>query len=348
MRDPVCQMDVQNDEFTMKIGESRFYFCSKGCLEKFKANPKGFAEEYLNDLVIIGGGPAGLTAAVYASTLRINTFLISMDIGGQPVDTSKIVNYMGFDFISGPELIQKFEDQLLHHHYIDHRIDIVSSVKKERNVFKVSTISGKEYRSHALIVATGMQRRQLDVPGEKRLLRRGVTYSLSQDLPIFAGKTIAVVGGGNSALQGALELTKYKCNVVIVSIMPWTADPTVREEMTKVSDIIVLDHHKVVEIKGEDEVEGIIVKNLKNNEETSHSVNGVLIAIGYSPNSSLVNGLVDLNYRKEIEINPECNTRTLGLFACGDVTNIKDKRIIIASGEGAKAALAAKRFITKL
>lgn len=348
MKDPVCHMDVQSDEFTYKVGESRFFFCSKGCLEKFKSDPKGFAEKYVNDLIIIGGGPAGLTAAVYASTLRMNTFLISMDIGGQIVDTSKIVNYMGFDFISGPELIQKFQDQLLNHHYIDHRIGVVSSVKKEDGLFRISTLSGNDYLSSSLIVATGMQRNQLNVLGEKIFLRRGVTYSLSQDLEVFAEKSVAVVGGGNSALQSALELAKYDCKIMIVSIVPWTADQSICEELEKMLGITVLDHHKVVEIKGEDRVKGILVRNLKNGEETFHPVDAVLIAIGLSPNSSIVNGLVDLTGRKEIIIDSECQTRTSGLFACGDVSNIRDKRIIIASGEGAKAALAAKRYLRKI
>ncbi len=340
-------MDVQSDDFVMELDGRNFYFCSKGCLEKFKTNPKEIAEGYTYDLIIVGGGPAGLTAGVYASILRMNTFLISENIGGQPVDSSKIVNYMGFDFISGPELIQKFQDQLLHHHYIDHIIDVVSSIKNEDNIFQVSTISGKEYRAHALIVATGMQRRKLNVPGEKRLLRRGVSYALSQDLPIFAGKSVAVVGGGNSALQSSLELAKNKCSIIIISIMPWTADPSLLGESRKLSDLVILDNHKVVEIKGEDKVVGVIVRNLKNNEETSYHVSGVLIAIGHSPNSSLVGQLVDLNEKNEIVITPECSTRTPGLFACGDVTNTPDKRVIIASGEGAKAALAARRYLLK-
>jgi len=191
MRDPVCHMDVQSKDFIMELEGRKFYFCSKGCLEKFKTNPKKFAEEYTYDLIIVGGGPAGLTAGVYASILRMNIFLISEDIGGQAVDSSKIMNYMGFDFITGPELVWKFQDQLVHRHYIDHSIDVVSSVEKKDSIFWVSTVSGKKYRSHALIVATGMQRRRLNVPREKRLLRRGVSYALSQDLPVFAGRPVA-------------------------------------------------------------------------------------------------------------------------------------------------------------
>jgi alkyl hydroperoxide reductase subunit F len=192
-----------------------------------------------------------------------------------------------------------------------------------------------------------MQRRTLNVPGEKKLLRRGISHALSQDLPIFAGKSVAVVGGGNSALQSSLELAKNKCQVIIVSKSSWTADPSLSEEARKLSDLVVLDSHKVVEIKGEDAVEGIAVRNLRNDRETFYRVDGVFIAIGHSPNSFLVSHLVDLNEKKEIVVNPDCSTRTPGLFACGDVTNTLDKRIIIASGEGAKAALAARRYLLK-
>jgi len=185
-------------------------------------------------------------------------------------------------------------------------------------------------------------------PRRKKLLRRGVSYPLSQDLPVFAGRTVTVVGGGNSALQGVLELAKYQCQIINISIMPWTADPSLREEARKLSDLVVLDNHEIVEIMGEDKVEKIVVKNLRNNEQTSYRVSGVLIAIGHSPNSSLVDRLVDLNKKNEIIITPECSTRTPGLFACGDVTNTPDRRIIIASGEGAKAALVTRRYILNL
>ena len=299
MRDLVCNKDVQNDEFTLKVGNNRFYFCSQDCLEKFKTNPKDFIEQHINDLIIIGAGPAGLTAAVYASTLRINTFLISIEMGGQIIDSSKIENYLGFQLISGPELIKKFEDQLFHYKYVDHVIDVVLSVKKKDEIFYVETISGETYRAHSIIVASGMQRRQLNVPGEKKFLRRGVTYNLSQDLHIFANKTVAIVGGGNSALQGILELAKYKCSIVNISIMPWIADQYLIEKVEKVSNLIVLDKHQVVEIRGEDRVEGVMVRNLENNENKFYAAEGVAIAIGYSPNSSIVKQLVDLNKKKQ-------------------------------------------------
>jgi len=348
VRDPVCNMDVEDDTFTLEFEGRKFHFCSLGDLEKFKANPKGFADKYAYDLIIIGAGPAGLTASVYASLLKMSTLLISENIGGQPVDSSKIMNYMGFEVISGAELTKLFRKQLLEQHYIDHRIDSVSIVEKKDNVFLVSTTSGKKYQADAVIVAAGMQRAKLGVPGEDKLLRRGVFYTFAVDAGVLAGKPVAVIGGGNSALQAALEFAKYKCPVNLISKGPWEADVSIVEQVKQLPDLNVLDSHQVVEIKGEDKVEGIVAKNLKNNEETVHAVNGVLIAVGQTPNSYLVQSLVDLTEKNEIIIAPDCSTRTPGLFACGDVTNLPDKRIIIASGEGAKAALAARRYIFKL
>ena len=348
MRDPICNMDVEDDRFTLEFEGRKFHFCSLGDLEKFKANPKGFADKYAYDLIIIGAGPAGLTASVYASLLKMSTLLISENIGGQPVDSSKIMNYMGFEVISGAELTKLFRKQLLEQHYIDHRIDSVSIVEKKDNVFLVSTTSGKKYQADAVIVAAGMQRAKLGVPGEEKLLRRGVFYTFAVDAGVLAGKPVAVIGGGNSALQAALEFAKYKCPVNLISKGPWKADVSIVEQVKQLADLTVLDSHQVVEIRGEDKVEGIVAKNLKNNEETVHAVNGVLIAVGQTPNSYLVQSLVDLTEKNEIIIAPDCSTRTPGLFACGDVTNLPDKRIIIASGEGAKAALAARRYIFKL
>ena len=209
---------------------------------------------------------------------------------------------MGFEFISGSELIRLFRKQLLEQHYIDHYIDSVSNVEKKDNAYFVTTISGKKYQADAVIVATGMQRAKLGVSGEERLLRRGVFYTFTVDTSILAGKPVAVIGGGNSALQAALEFAKYKCPINLISKGPWTADPSIIKQVKQLPDLTVLDSHQVVKISGEDKVENITVRNLKSNEETVRSVDGVLIAIGQSPNSHIVGSLVDFTDKKEIKI----------------------------------------------
>lgn len=346
-KDPVCQMSVKAARFSFVYGGKKFYFCSLGCLEKFKKDPKAYSGKQKYDLIIIGAGPAGLTAGVYASIFKIDTLLLSKDIGGQSVDSTKIKNYMGFDFITGPELSSKFQNQLIHHHYIDHKIETAISIRKLKNYFSLETLSGHVYKSRALIVATGMVRNKLGVPGERKFSRKGICYTSSQDIPLLAGKKIAVVGGGNSALQIVLELHKHKSKIIIVSIEPWTADLSLCEEVRSIKNLKIFDHHAVVKIGGREEVENIFIEDLFSQEKLKFDIEAIFVAIGLSPNSSLVKHLVDLNKRGEIKIKPNCSTKTPGLFAAGDVSDVFAKRIIIASGEGAKAALAAQGYLMR-
>jgi alkyl hydroperoxide reductase subunit F len=344
-KDPVCWMRIKATKFSFVYGGKKYYFCSLGCLEKFKKNPRVYSGKPKHDLIIIGAGPAGLTAGVYASILKIDTLLLSTDIGGQAVDSTKIKNYMGFDFITGPELSSKFQNQLIHHHYIDHKIETAVSIRKLKNYFSIKTLSGHVYNSKALIVATGMVRNKLGVPGEKKFSRKGICYAAGQDIPLLAGKKVAVIGGGNSALQIVLELHQYKCEVINVSIESWTGDAFLREEVRSIKNLKAFDHHAVVKIGGREKVEYILIKDLFSKEELKFDVEAIFLAIGFSPNASLVRRLVELNKKGEIEIKPDCSTKTPGLFAAGDVTNVFDKRIIIASGEGAKAASAAQKYL---
>ena len=347
IKDRVCGMTIDKDqsEFSLVYKGEKFYFCSKGCLEKFKDNPGNYFKKRKYELIIIGAGPAGLTAGVYASISRMDTLLISTDIGGQAVDSTKIKNYMGFDFITGPELSERFQKQLLHEHYIDHRMEHVVSVRKLKEGFSVRTLSGRIYKSKALIVATGMTRNKLGVPGEIKFRRKGICYAAGQDIPLLAGKKVAVVGGGNSALQIVLELSKYGCEIIVISISPLTADPVVCEEVKSLKKLKLFDSHKVIKIEGRDKLESVWIKDLLTQKETELDIDALFIAIGFSPNSSLVRQLVDLNEKGEIEVKPDCSTKVPGLFAAGDVTDVFAKRIIVASGEGAKAALAAKKYL---
>lgn len=345
--DPVCQMKLLATEFALVYRGRRFYFCSLGCLEKFKRNPRAYSTKQKYDLIIVGGGPAGLTAGVYASILKMDTLLISKDIGGQAVDSTKIKNYMGFDFVTGPELLSKFKNQLIHHHYIDHKIETVTSIQKVKKNFSVKTLSGSLYKSRALILATGMVRNKLGIPGEKKFSRKGIGYAAGLDIPLLAGKRVAVIGGGNSALQIVMELHKHKCKVIVISIGPLTADPVLCEAVRSIKGLKIFNYHAVVKIEGQEKVESILIKDLANQQSLKLDVEAIFVAIGFSPNSTLVGDLVDLNEKGEIEISADCSTRTPGLFAAGDVTDVFAKRIIIASGEGAKAALAAKQYLMR-
>jgi len=335
----------ERDAFTAECGDETFYFCSEGCRERFMKERICRVPRTSYDLIIIGGGPAGLTAAVYAATLKMNAFLITKDLGGQAIDSTKIENYMGFDFITGPELTEKFQYQLIHSHYIDHLMSDVEKIEVSEGSFNVTTSELKTYLAKTLIIATGMTRRRLKVQGEEEFQRKGVFYGNIQDFSFVQDKDVAVIGGGNSALQIVETLYNVAGNIHIISDTRLTADSVVIERVSGFKNLKKFEGYKVLEFKGEKTLSGIVLRKAASDEIIEIPVKGVFIAIGLQPNSSLVSHLVELNDRGEIIINQDCSTSCPGIFAAGDVTNAFGKRIIIASGEGAKAALAARQYI---
>lgn len=349
--DPVCGMKVdENEAVTIEYDGDIYYFCSEGCRDKFlkerENKPKEFRDSY--ELIIIGGGPAGLTAAVYAAILKINAFLITKDLGGQAIDSTKVENYMGYDFITGPELIEKFKYQLIHSHYIAHLISEVEKIEPINNGFNVTTSELNKYFAKTLIVTTGMTRRKLNVEGEERFQRKGIFYGNIQGFSFIQGEDVAIIGGGNSALQIVENLKTVAKNIYLISDFELTADPKIIERVNKLKNLYKYIEFKVIKFSGEDSLDTITIRKKAEEETANIYVKGVFIAIGFQPNSLLVSHLVKINERGEIIINPECSTSHQGIFAAGDVTNVYGKRIIIASGEGTKAALATRQYILKL
>jgi len=302
------------------------------------------------ELVVIGAGPAGMTAVVYAARKRLNTLLISYDLGGQPLTTAGVENYMGYQLIEGPELMQKFEEQV-RQFPSDVKTEIgqrVESVSRISGGFEVRTDKGETYQAKAVIFATGKRPRQLNVPGEKELVGKGVTYCAICDGPLFAGEKVAVIGGGNSALEAADDMIKIAEHVYLISLTSLTGDQILIDKITKANKLTMFLEHEVLEIKGEARVEGIKIRDLKSKQEKEFDVGGVLIEIGLVPNSGAMKGVTTLNRLGEIEVNCANETGVPGLFAAGDVTNVPEKQIIVAAGEGAKAALQANRYLQRL
>jgi len=348
-KDPVCKMEVSEETaLTTECDGEVYYFCSEGCRDKFLQERTCRSARTSYDLIIIGGGPAGLTAAVYAATLKMGAFLITRDLGGQAVDSTKIENYMGFDFITGPELTEKFRSQLIQSHYIDHLVSDAEKIEPADGGFRVTTSELKEYFAKTLIMATGMTRRKLNVEGEETFQRKGVFYGNIQDLAFVQGENAAVVGGGNSALQIVENLHTVAKNIYLVSDMELTADAVIIERVGRFENLKTYEGYKIVEFSGMNTLSAITIRKVAEKEEFVLPVKGVFIAIGLQPNASLVSHLVNLNERGEIIIDPDCSTSCPGIFAAGDVTNAFGKRIIIASGEGAKAALAARQYLLNL
>lgn len=348
-RDPVCNMEVyEGTGIRAECDGTQHYFCSEGCREKF-INEKACKRPRTSyDLVIVGGGPAGLTAAVYAATMKMDAFLIAKDLGGQAVDSTKIENYMGYDFITGPQLIEKFQEQLVRSHYIDHVISEVEKIEPVDDGFRITTADLRTYSARAVIITTGMTRRKLGIAGEERFQRKGVFYGNIQDLSFCQDKDVVVVGGGNSALQMVDNLHGLAQRIYLVSTTGLTADTAIAERVRKLDNLDIYEEYKVVEFSGNASIEGVAIRKLAGMETVHIPAQAVFISIGYHPNSTLVSHLVDVNERGEIMIQSDCSTSLAGLFAAGDITNAFGKRIIIASGEGAKAALASRQYLLEL
>jgi alkyl hydroperoxide reductase subunit F len=300
------------------------------------------------DLMIIGGGPAGLAASVYAARKRLNTLLISVDIGGQVNNTLGVENYLGYQFIEGPELIDKFHTQVSQFP-IDQKIgNKVSRLEKIDNGFEAITETGDRFQSRVAIFATGKRPRKLNVPGEAEFGGRGVTYCAICDGPVFAGQKVAVVGGGNSALEAALDMVKIAEHVDLVSLTQLTGDPILIDKLADAKNLSIFTEYQTEKIEGQGFVTGMVIKDLKSDQSKRLGVTGVFIEIGLVPNSEAVRELVALNKWGEVPINCSCETAIPGLYAAGDVTNVPEKQIVVAAGEGAKAALQAHRYLQRL
>ncbi|MFB3896552.1 MAG: NAD(P)/FAD-dependent oxidoreductase [bacterium] len=302
---------------------------------------------HLYDLIILGGGPAGMTAAVYAARKRIDTLLISKDVGGQLLWTSDIENYLGYRYISGMELSTKFADQVNQFGLPLILGNNATKLDLNNNIFRITLESNIIYQSRTVIYASGKRYRFLNVPGEKELVGHGVGFCATCDAPLFLNKDVAVVGGGNSGLQAVIDLLKVPAHHIylINKTANWHADKVLLEKALYADKVTPLPEYIVTQINGVNEVSGIKLKSLKDNTEKEIKVTGVFIEIGLEPNSELVAHLVALNQGKEIIVDAKCNTNIPGLFAAGDVTNVPDKQIIIAAGEGSKSALSAYEYL---
>lgn len=296
------------------------------------------------DLIIIGAGPAGITASVYSARKNINFLTISKDIGGQTAWSGDIENYTGYQFVTGPELTAKFEEHMRRYNIRLKENEEALEVKREAAAIRVKTDKA-EYEAKTLIIASGKTSRELGVPGEKEFKNRGLTYCATCDGPLFAGKDVAIIGGGNSALDAALQLIRIGRRVYMINITPALGgDAIMREKVGANPKVTVLNSAQVTAITGEKMVSGIRVKRA--GSEESLSVQGVFVEIGLTPNSGFA---VDVkkNELGEIMINCRNETNLPGVFAAGDVTDVPEKQIIIAAGEGSKAALSAFKYLNQ-
>ncbi|MBP7216531.1 MAG: FAD-dependent oxidoreductase [Candidatus Omnitrophica bacterium] len=294
------------------------------------------------DVIIIGAGPAGITASVYAARKKLNILVISPDIGGQAAWSGDIENYTGYQFITGPDLAAKFEEHLKRYDIALKEGERALSIKKEGALFSVTT-DKDIYQARTLIIASGKRTRELNVPGEKEFKNRGLTYCATCDGPLFAHKVVAVIGGGNSALDAALQLERIAKRIYVINnVAQLGGDAVMREKVEQSPLVTVLNNTQVKEVLGEVMVKGIKVSC--NGKDEVLPVEGVFVEIGLLPNSEFATG-VEKNNREEIKVNARNETNIPGIFAAGDVTDVPEKQIIIAAGEGSKAALGVFRYL---
>lgn len=302
------------------------------------------------DLIIIGGGPAGMTAGIYAARQKLNTLLITKDFGGQVAKKAvAIENYPGFEAISGLELIEKFKKQL-NKYKIDTEQGEVIEVRRTRDSFFILTRDKKEFESKAVIIASGADPRLLEVPGEKEFIGKGISYCAVCDGAVFSGKTVAVIGGGNSGFETALFLVNLAKKIYILEYgSKIKADQENQKAVKKSGKVKIITNAALKEIRGDKFVNSLVYQDRQTNEEKILEIEGIFVEVGYQPSTSFVKGLVDFNERDEIEVEFETyQTRTLGLFAVGDANVGRFKQITTACGEGTKAALAAFNYLKKL
>jgi len=296
------------------------------------------------DVIIIGGGPAGMTAAVYAARKKMNTLLITTDFGGQPMWTMEIENYMGYQFITGPELMGKFEEQVRRFSVKILYQEATGLTVNADGTFTIVTTEDK-HQAKTVILASGKRPRRLDVPGEQEFTGRGVSYCATCDGPLFANKRVAVIGGGNSAVQAAIEVSLVGEKVYLISSEEYIADPIIIDKMKEAANIVEVKGYVTKKIEGSQVVEKIVVQNIESNEDQELEVNGVFVEIGLIPNSEFAQSVVALNQDREVVTDCRAKTNIPGLFAAGDISSGPDKQIVIAAGDGAKAALSAYDYL---
>lgn len=296
----------------------------------------------LYDLIIIGAGPAGITAAVYSARKRLNFTVISKDIGGQTALSGAIENYTGYQFITGIDLTQKFEEHIKQFSVELKEAEEVMDIRKSGDILKVITDKA-EYESKTVIIASGKKPRLLNVPGEAEFKNKGVTYCATCDGPLFSGMDVAVIGGGNSSLDAALQLVKIAKKIYLINInQRLTGDAIMAEKAEKASNVTVLNSAKTTRILGDRFVTAIEVE--VNGQKKTLDVRGVFIEIGSIPSCDFAK-IVAKNEYGEVVVDKHNATNVPGIFAAGDVTDVPEKQIIIAAGEGSKASISVFKYL---
>jgi thioredoxin reductase (NADPH) len=295
------------------------------------------------DVIIVGAGPAGLTAAIYTSRRGLKTLILSKDLGGEVINIERIENYPGFKEIEGFKLIKVMEEQVKSFG-VEFVYDEVVKIATKGKSFTVKTTE-KEYETKTIILAFGKTPRNLNVPGEKEFTGKGISYCATCDAPLFRGKTVAVVGGGNAALDATILLSDIAKKIYLVHRRDeFRGFESFVNEVKKINNVEFVLNSIVAEIKGDKTVKSVIIEDANTKKRKEIEVEGVFIEIGSEVKTDFIKDLVKLN-NNQVMVNKNCETSCPGVFAAGDVTDTPFKQIVVSAGEGAKAGLTAYNYI---
>lgn len=296
------------------------------------------------DLIIIGGGPAGLTAAIYAIRKRLNVLLVSKDLGGKTNYHLELPDLERHQVIRGVEVVEHFRRELEYLDFARHMEPVERVVRNDDGAFTVHTKGGGELFARAVLVATGSRQQWLDVPGEREYLSKGLCYSALSYAPLFIDKKTVVIGEGELALRSAGELATVAAHVHLVGPSGQILETPLGQKLLRSENVTVLQDYQVTRVLGNGYANKVVV-NTPTGEEMELAADGTFVERALLPNTSMVAGLVDVDEKGRIKIDCQNRTNVPGLFAAGDVTTVYAEQVLIAVGEGAKAALSAYDYL---
>src|SRR5210317_2217475 len=359
----VYQDEVKNKKImsvpTIFLNNEEFY---QGRMEleeivgKIDSRSDAIESEKLNkkedfDVLIVGGGPAGASSAVYAARKGIKTGIVAERFGGQVMDTLGIENFISVKATEGPKLVKALEE-----HVLDYEVEVMNHQraqkihipKDKKDKFELELDNGAKLKSKTLILSTGARWKELGIPGELEFKGKGVAYCPHCDGPLFKGKHVAVIGGGNSGVEAAIDLAGIVGHVTLFEFMPnLKADQVLQNRLYSLKNVDVMLNTQTKEIIGDSQVKAIKFMNRETQETQELALDGVFIQIGLIPNTDWLKDDLKLSKYGEIEVNDHGETSVPGIFAAGDVTTVPYKQIIIAMGEGSKAALGAFDYLIR-
>lgn len=295
------------------------------------------------DLIVVGGGPAGLTATVYAIRKRLNVLLISKDLGGKTNFHLALPWIEDYQVIKGLEVVNKFRSELEYLKFARH-MEPVDRIEKEGEIFKVYTRNGSVLESRAVILATGTKQQRLTVPGEKEYIMRGLCYSALSYAPLFIDRETVVVGEGDLALRSAAELSTVAKHVHLVGASGEVLESNLGKKLRSAENVTILEKYTVTEVKGNGFADQVIVQSPEGQVQAI-TAEGTFVEMRLVPNSQMIEHLADLDEQGRIKVDNYARTSVPGMFAAGDVTNTYAEQVLVAVGEGAKAALSAYDYL---